>query len=97
MQLRNRGVGFPYLEDFMKLLRFIVLLLMVIGSLNWGLIGFFQYDLVSSIFGGMSMMGARIIFALVGLAGLYGIGMLCRCCGCGCKCGPSCSCCHKKD
>ncbi|HSX25428.1 MAG TPA: DUF378 domain-containing protein [Chlamydiales bacterium] len=81
----------------MKVIRFLVLLLMVIGSLNWGLVGFFQYDFISSMFGGMSMMGARVIFALVGLAGLYGIGLICRCCGCGCKCGPSCHCCNKKD
>lgn len=81
----------------MKAVRFISMLLMVIGSLNWGLVGFFGYDLVSDIFGGMMSMGARIIFALVGLAGLYGIGMLCRCCckGGSCGCGPNCSC-HKK-
>ena len=79
----------------MKGIRFIVLLLMVIGSLNWGLVGFFSYDLISDIFGGMAMTGARVIFALVGLAGLYGIGLLCRCCGCGCKCGPGCNCCKK--
>lgn len=79
----------------MKGIRFIALLLMVIGSLNWGLIGFFGYDLISEIFGGMMMTGARVIFAIVGLAGLYGIGLLCRCCGCGCKCGPGCNCCKK--
>lgn len=77
----------------MKAVRFISMLLMVIGSLNWGLVGFFGYDLVSDLFGGTMSAGARIIFALVGLAGLYGIGMLCRCCSCGC--GSSCSC-HKK-
>jgi uncharacterized membrane protein YuzA (DUF378 family) len=82
---------------FMKIVRFIVLLLMVIGSLNWGLVGFFQYDLLADLFGGMDMMGARVIYAIIGLAGLYGIGFLCRCCGCGCKCGPNCHCCHKKD
>jgi uncharacterized membrane protein YuzA (DUF378 family) len=80
----------------MKVIRFIVMLLMVIGSLNWGLVGFFQYDLVSDIFGGMSTAAARVIFGLVGLAGLYGISFLCRCCG-SCKCGPGgCSCCSKK-
>lgn len=77
----------------MKALRFIVVLLMVIGSLNWGLVGFFEYDLIANIFGGMESMGARFIYALVGLAGLWGIGMLCKCCSCGC--GPDCSC-HKK-
>jgi len=97
MKLRNGGDISLFGRIFMKIVRFIVLLLMVIGSLNWGLVGFFQYDLISDIFGGMSMMGARIVFALVGLAGLWGIVFLCRCCGCGCKCGPNCHCCHKKD
>lgn len=78
----------------MKAIRFIVLLLMVIGSLNWGLVGFFGYDLVGDIFGGMMSMGARIVFALVGLAGIWGIGLLCRSC-CSCGCGPDCGC-HKK-
>jgi uncharacterized membrane protein YuzA (DUF378 family) len=82
----------------MKVVRFLVLLLMVVGSLNWGLIGFFQYDLVSDIFGGMDTSGARFIFSLVGIAGLLGIKALCHCCcggGCGgggCKCGPNCRC-----
>ncbi len=79
----------------MKCIRFLVLLLMVIGSLNWGLVGFFGYNLIADLFGGMMMTGARVVFALVGLAGLYGIGLLCRCCGCGCKCGPGCNCCKK--
>ena len=82
----------------MKALRFIAMLLMVIGSLNWGLVGFFGYNLVADLLGGAMSMGARIVFALVGLAGIYGIGMICRCCG-HCKCGPNCNChsCHKKD
>ena len=79
-----------------KVVKFIVVLLMVIGSLNWGLVGFFQYDLISDIFGGMSTGAARTVFALVGVAGLYGIAFLCRCCKC-CKCGPSCGCGSKKD
>jgi len=80
----------------MKFVRFIVTLLMVVGSLNWGLIGFFGYDFVSDLFGGMESAGARVVFALVGLAGLYGIGFLCKCVGkcCGSSCGCSC---HKKD
>ncbi len=80
----------------MKALRFIVLLLMVIGSLNWGFVGFFQYDVISAIFGGLDTgMAERVIFAIIGLAGLYGIGFLCHCCGCGCKCGSKCRCCKK--
>jgi len=77
----------------MKCFRFIAILLVVIGALNWGLIGFFQYDLISDIFGGMDAMIARVIYAIVGLAGLYCIGLLCRCSGC--KCGPKCQCCKK--
>jgi uncharacterized protein len=80
----------------MKGVRFIVLLLMVIGALNWGLVGFFQYNLVADLFGGMHSGLSRFIFGLVGIAGLFGIGMLCKCCG-HCKCGPNCGCCSKKD
>ncbi len=53
-------------------------ILMLIGALNWGLIGAFGFDLVSSLFGGMTSVLSRIIFALVGLAGLWGIVMLFR-------------------
>ncbi len=52
------------------------LFLTIIGAINWGLIGFFQYDLVGSLFGGQSGLVARIIFALVGIAGLINIGLL---------------------
>lgn len=57
----------------LKIYRFITLLLIVIGALNWGLWGFFQYDLVADIFGGNSSALSRLIYSLVGLAGLYGI------------------------
>jgi uncharacterized membrane protein YuzA (DUF378 family) len=80
----------------MKAVRFVALLLMVIGSLNWGLVGFFGYDLVADIFGGMMSGGARIVYALVGLAGLFGISMLIRSCGgcCG-SCNSHCGCSKK--
>lgn len=55
-----------------------ILLLVVIGALNWGLIGFFRYDLVASIFGGQLAQVSRIVFALVGLAGLWAVTMLFR-------------------
>ena len=57
----------------MKALDTTILLLVVIGAINWGLIGFFQFDLIAAIFGGASSVVSRIIFALVGLAGLYAI------------------------
>ena len=56
----------------MKTLDVIALILVVIGSINWGLIGFFRFDLVAMIFGTMSGF-SRVIYALVGLAGLYAI------------------------
>ena len=46
------------------------LTLVIIGAINWGLIGFFRCDLVNFLFGNMSWV-SRVIYALVGLAGLY--------------------------
>ena len=56
----------------------IALVIMIIGALNWGLIGFFGFDLVASIFGGQMALLSRIIYGLVGLAGLYSISLLVR-------------------
>ena len=61
----------------MKSLDIITLVLIIIGSINWGLIGFFQFDLVAAIFGTMSTF-TRIIYALVGISCLYGISFLGR-------------------
>ena len=47
-----------------------LLTLVIIGAVNWGLIGFFQFDLVAFLFGNMSWL-SRIIYALVGISGLY--------------------------
>ncbi|MFZ5974388.1 MAG: DUF378 domain-containing protein [Bacillota bacterium] len=57
----------------------IALTLVIIGALNWGLIGFFNYDLVAAIFGGAITAGARVVYALVGLAGLICLAPLFRC------------------
>lgn len=54
----------------MKWLDYTVLTLVIIGAINWGLIGFFRFDLVALIFGDMSWL-SRVIYALVGLGGLY--------------------------
>ena len=54
----------------MKYVNYVALALVIIGALNWGLIGFFGYDLITGIFGGDMFWIARVIFALVGLAGL---------------------------
>ena len=48
----------------------LALTIAIIGAINWGLIGFFNFNLVSFLFGSMSWL-SRIIYALVGLSGLY--------------------------
>lgn len=50
---------------------YFALTLVIIGALNWGLIGFFQFDLVASLFGGMTGWLSRTIYAIVGICGLY--------------------------
>ena len=56
----------------------IALILSIIGCVNWGLIGLFQFDLVSWIFGGQDAIISRIIYGIVGLAGLWCITILFR-------------------
>lgn len=55
----------------MKALNNICLALVIIGAINWGCIGLFGFDLVGTLFGGMTSMLSRIIFILVGLGGLW--------------------------
>ena len=68
MYIKQKG------ED-MKIIDKIVLILIVIGAINWGLIGLFNFNLVSTIFGNMSLI-SRIIYILVGVSGLWGIKLL---------------------
>ena len=56
----------------------IALILAIIGGLNWGSIGLFQFDFVAAIFGGQDSMASRVIFVLVGLAALWCITLLVR-------------------
>ena len=58
----------------MKLLYNIALTLVIVGALNWLLIGLFDFDLVASIFGVMSAF-SRIIYTLVGISGILSIGL----------------------
>ena len=58
----------------MKTLYYIVLTLVIIGALNWLLIGLFNFDLVAMLFGDMSVL-SRIIYVLVGISGLISIGL----------------------
>ncbi len=60
----------------MSTIQRIALILTVIGAVNWGLIGFFQYDLVASLFESQNATLSRIIYALIGLAGLINLGLL---------------------
>lgn len=62
----------------------LALILSIIGSLNWGLIGIFQFDLVAWLFGGQDALLSRIVYTLVGLAGAWCISFLLRRSRCGC-------------
>jgi uncharacterized membrane protein YuzA (DUF378 family) len=60
-------------EDKMKKMNFfdwLAIILLVVGGLNWGLVGFFGFNLVGAIFGEMGLI-SRIIYALVGLSAIY--------------------------
>ena len=54
----------------------IALTLVIIGAINWGSIGLVNFDIVGALFGGQQSVLARIIFAVVGIAGLWAIGIL---------------------
>lgn len=56
----------------------ISLILTIIGGINWGSIGIFGFDIVAWIFGGQGSVGARIIYAIVGIAALWCISLLFR-------------------
>ncbi len=59
----------------MKTMQIIALILTIIGALNWGMIGLFNLDLVAALFGVGSLV-SRIIYTLVGVAGLLNVGLL---------------------
>jgi len=50
---------------------YIALTLVILGAINWGLIGLFRFDVIATIFGGMEAIVSRIIYTLILLAGLY--------------------------
>ena len=55
----------------MKAMNIFTLILLIIGGLNWGLVGLFEFDLVAAIFGGQTAALSRIVYVLVGLAALW--------------------------
>lgn len=56
----------------------LALVIVIIGAVNWLLVGVFQYDLVAGIFGGVSSFLSRTVYTIVGLSGLYSISLLFR-------------------
>jgi len=56
----------------------LALILSIIGAVNWGLVGIFRFDFVGWLFGGQTAVISRIIFTLVGLAGLWCVSLLFR-------------------
>ncbi len=55
----------------MRIINILSLGLVIVGAINWGLVGLFQFDLVAALFGGQDAALSRIVYSLVGLAGLY--------------------------
>ena len=62
----------------LKIIDRIALILVIVGALNWGSVGFFAFDCVAWLFGGQLAAVSRVIYALVGLAGLWCITLLFR-------------------
>ena len=62
----------------MKALNIVTLVLVIVGAVNWGLVGLFQFDLVAALFGGSRLPSRGYFYALVGAAGMFQIVMLMR-------------------
>ncbi len=60
----------------MEIVKKTALVLIIIGAINWGLVGLFNLDLVASIFGGADNIIARIIYIIIGISGLISISIL---------------------
>jgi hypothetical protein len=74
---RNRVAGRPFVghhrneRAFMKYFNLLTLLLVIIGGLNWGLVGSANFDLVAYLFGGETATLSRVVYVLVGLSALW--------------------------
>ncbi len=76
--IKNQNLTLEYKKirrKIMKVVDKIALALIIIGAINWGLIGIFNFNLVSAIFGEMTVI-TRIIYGLVGVSGIWGIKLL---------------------
>ena len=56
----------------------LALIIVIIGALNWLLIGLFEYNLVAEIFGGVTSFASKAVYTIVGISGLYTISLLFR-------------------
>ncbi len=56
----------------------LALILVIVGALNWLLVGLFQFDLVASLFGGQDALLSRLVYTLVGVAGIWSFSLLFR-------------------
>lgn len=57
----------------MKYINFLALTVLIVGGLNWGLIGLFNFDLVATLFGGATSWLSRTVYTLVGLSAVYSL------------------------
>ena len=71
-------LGYNSIERMVLYMDTISLILVIIGALNWGAIGLFGIDVVATVFGGQFSIVSRIIYTLVGLAGIWSITLLFR-------------------
>ncbi|MCD0257149.1 DUF378 domain-containing protein [Xanthomonas melonis] len=55
----------------MKTINVITLVLLIVGGVNWGLVGLFQFDLVAALFGGQDALLARAVYVLVGVSAMW--------------------------
>ena len=62
----------------MKSLNLVTLVLLIVGGLNWGLVGAFHFDLVATLFGGQDALLSRVVYVVVGLSALWQIVALTR-------------------
>lgn len=79
-----------------RLINVLAYILVIVGALNWGLWGFFQFDIVAWLFGGNTTFLSRLIYSLIGLSGLWCLGSCGRCCKALCSKSSECPVCHNK-
>ncbi len=79
-----------------KCIGWLALLIAVLGAINWGLWGFFQFDFVAFLFKGNTTAVSRVVYSIIGLAGVYSLKKL-FCCSrrCSCACHKDSGGCHK--